>query len=230
MVKLSKRQKQIKELVDKKREYSVKEAVAILKKGPKTNFDQTVEVSIKLNLDQASNPLRGTVVLPHGTGKKNRVAVFCKGDFTKKAQEAGADYVGGDELIKKVSEGWLDFDVAVTTPDMMKELAKLGKVLGPKGLMPNPKSGTVTTEIEKAVKELHAGKIEYRLDKQSGIKVPVGKLSFSEDKLEDNIISFITVVITGNQKLHKIQNIQSVTVTSSMGPGVKLDRGQFRQG
>jgi len=230
MAKLTKRKKAIMELVDGKKEYGLKEAVSVLKNGPKTNFDQTVEVAMKLDLEQASNPIRGTVSLPHGTGKKTRIAVFCKGDFEKQAVAAGADYVGGDDLIKKVSTGWLDFDVAVSTPDMMKELAKLGKVLGPRGLMPNPKSGTVTTDIAKAVNELKAGKIEYRMDKQSGIKGPVGKLSFDESALVENIASFIKAVMGSNPKLQKIQNVKSIALSSTMGPGLKLDRNQFRQG
>ena len=230
MAKLSKRQKQIKELVEDKKNYDLEEAVSVLKKGPETKFDQTVEVAMKLKLEQTSNPIRGTVSLPHGTGKAATVAVFCKGDFETQAKEAGADYVGGDELLKKVSDGWVDFDVAVTTPDMMKDLAKLGKVLGPRGLMPNPKSGTVTTEIAKAVKELKAGKIEYRMDKQSGVKGPVGKLSFSEENLVENINAFIKAVISSNPKLQKIQNVKSIAISSTMGPGIKLDTGQFRQG
>jgi len=230
MTKSSKRQKAIEELVDKKKEYELKEAVSLLKNSPKTNFDQTVEIAFKLNLEQSSNPIRGTVSLPHGTGKKTRVAVFCKGDFEKQATEAGADFVGSDELIKKVSEGWLDFDVAVSTPDMMKELARLGKVLGPRGLMPNPKSGTVTTDIAKAVNELKAGKIEYRMDKQSGVKGPVGKLSFDEAALVENAESFIKAVMESNPKLQKIQNVKSIALSSTMGPGLKLDKNQFRQG
>ncbi len=229
MTRLSKRQKAIKELADKTKEYELKEAVSILKNAPKTNFDQTVEVAMKLNLEQSSTPVRGTVSLPHGTGKKARVAVFCRGDFEKQAREAGADHVGSDDLIKKVSEGWLEFDVAVATPEMMKELARLGKVLGPRGLMPNPKSGTVTTDIATAVKELQAGKIEYRMDKQSGIKGPVGKLSFDEDALTENIVSFIKAVMAASPKLQKIQNIRSIVISSTMGPGLKLEKNQFRQ-
>jgi large subunit ribosomal protein L1 len=229
MVKLSKRKKAIDELVEKKKEYELKEAVSILKKGPQTKFDQTVEIAIKLGLEQSSTPIRGTVSLPNGTGKKVRIAVFCKGDFEAKAKEAGAEFVGSDELIKKVSDGWCDFDVAVATPDMMKELARLGKVLGPRGLMPNPKSGTVTTDIAKAVNELQAGKIEYRMDKQSGIKAPVGKLSFEENALIENIGAFIRVIMNSSPKLQKIQNWKSIAISSTMGPGLKLDMGQFKK-
>ncbi len=229
MVKLSKRKKAIDELVEKKKEYELKEAVSILKKGPQTKFDQTVEIAIKLGLEQSSTPIRGTVSLPNGTGKKVRIAVFCKGDFEAKAKEAGAEFVGSDELIKKVSDGWCDFDVAVATPDMMKELARLGKVLGPRGLMPNPKSGTVTTDIAKAVNELQAGKIEYRMDKQSGIKAPVGKLSFEENALIENIGALIRVIMNSSPKLQKIQNWKSIAISSTMGPGLKLDMGQFKK-
>jgi len=228
MTKQSKRRTKINELVEKDREYGLEEAVAVLKKAPETKFDQTVEISMKLTLEQSVTPIRGTVSLPHGTGKKVKIAVFCKGDFEKKAQEAGADYVGSDELIKKVSDGWCDFDVAVATPDMMKDLARLGKVLGPRGLMPNPKSGTVTTDIEKAVNELKAGKIEFRMDKLSGIKGPVGKLSFENKALVENVQVFIRTVLNSNPKLQKIQNIKSIAVSSTMGPGVRLDKGQFK--
>ena len=229
MAKLTKRQKTIKDSVEKGKEYEAKEAIALLKKGPKTGFDQTVEVAMKLALEQASNPIRGTVSLPHGTGKKTRIAVFCKGDFEKQAKDEGADFVGSDDLIAKVAGGWVDFDVAVTTPDMMRELAKLGKILGPRGLMPNPKTGTVTTDIAKAIAELKAGKIEYRLDKQSGIKGPVGKLSFEEKKIEENINTFVKAVMASSQKLSKIQNIKSIAISSTMGPGIKLDKNQFRE-
>ena len=229
MANLTKRQKAIGELGDKNKVYDLEEAVSTLKKGPKTKFDQTVEVSMQLNLEQSSNPIRGTVTLPHGTGNETRVAVFCKGDFEKQAKEAGADFVGSDELMAKVAGGWLDFDVAVSTPDMMRELAKLGKVLGPRGLMPNPKSGTVTTDIAKAVKELKAVKIEYRMVKQSGVKGAVGKISFSDGDLVENIATFIKAVMGASPKLQKIQNVKSIAVSSTMGPGFKLEKNRFRQ-
>ncbi len=228
-MKLTKRAKAIKEMLGDKSEYELAEAIAVLKKVPATKFDQTVEVALKVNLEQATTPIRGTVSLPHGTGKSARIAVFCKGDFVKQAEDAGADHVGGDELVKKVADGWFEFDVAVTTPDMMRELAKLGKILGPRGLMPNPKSGTVTTEIAKAVKELKGGKIEFRMDKQSGIKGPVGKLSFEESALNENIKSFIDAIMHSNIKLQKMSNIKSIAISSTMGPGLKLDKNQFRQ-
>ena len=228
MTKLSKRRKSIEELIDKGKEYTVSEAVALLKKMPLAAFDQTVEIAIKLDLDQATTPVRGTVSLPNGTGKTARVAVFCKGDLEKEAKDAGADFVGSDELLKKVSDGWCDFDVAVATPEMMKELARFGKVLGPRGLMPNPKSGTVTQEIGKTVKELKGGKIEFKMDKQSGIKGPIGKMSFDESAIVENINIFIKTVMNSNPKLQKIQSVKSIVISSTMGPGLKLDKGQFK--
>ncbi|MCK5450619.1 MAG: 50S ribosomal protein L1 [Candidatus Omnitrophica bacterium] len=229
MSKLTKRQKVIKELFTEKKDYELKEAVSILKKVPEVKFDQTVEVAMKLDLEQSSNPIRGTVSMPHGTGKKVSIAVFCKGDYEKQAKDAGADFVGSDDLMKKVAGGWCDFDVAVTTPDLMRDLAKLGKVLGPRGLMPNPKSGTVTTDITKAIEELRSGKIEYRMDKQSGVKAPVGKLSFTENALIENINCFINAVMGSTLKLQKIQHVKSIAISSTMGPGIKLDKNQFRQ-
>lgn len=226
MAKLSKRNKKIGELV-KKRDYDVAEAVAILKKAPKTKFESTVEIAMKLTLDQSSNPIRGTVSLPHGTGKGVKVAVFCKGAHEKAAKDAGADYVGSDDLVKKVADGWVDFDVAVSTPDMMKDLAKLGKVLGPRGLMPNPKAGTVTTDIGRAVQEVKAGKIEFRMDKQSGINAPVGKISFEDKNLVENIESFVEAIINSSPKLARGQHIKSIALSSTMGPGVKLEKAQF---
>ncbi|HPS20220.1 MAG TPA: 50S ribosomal protein L1 [Candidatus Omnitrophota bacterium] len=224
----TKRKKAILGLVDKKKLYTLDEAISILKKGPKTRFDQTVQISVELDLDQASNPIRGTVSLPHGTGKKVRVAAFCKGDHEKEAKEAGADVTGADELIKKVSEGWCDFDVAVATPDMMKDMARLGKVLGPRGLMPNPKAGTVSNDIAKAVKDVKAGKIEFKMDKQSGIKASVGKLSFENSALIDNMTALVKAIVQSNPKLQRVQYIRSVSVSSTMGPGVKLEIGQFK--
>ena len=228
MANQTKRQKLIKEAAEKNIEYTVAEAVAVLKTGPATKFDQTVEISMKLDLEQTTNPVRGSVSLPHGTGKKVRIAVFCRGDYEKQAIDAGADFVGSDDLLKKVADGWCDFDVAVTTPDMMKDLAKLGKILGPRGLMPNPKTGTVTQDIAKAIDELKAGKIEFKMDKQSGVMGPVGKLSFEESALAENIRVFISTVMNSNPKLQKIQTVKSIAISSTMGPGLKLNKGQFK--
>jgi large subunit ribosomal protein L1 len=168
------------------------------------------------------------VVLPHGTGKKVRIAAFCKGEEEKKAKDAGADFVGAEELIAKVQGGWCDFDVAVATPDMMKDLAKLGKILGPRGLMPNPKAGTVTTDMAKAIKDLQAGKIEFKMDKQGGIHAPAGKLSFADEALAANCATLIDAIMSSNPQGPKGQHVKSLYVSTTMGPGVKLDLTPFR--
>ncbi|MFH1995559.1 MAG: 50S ribosomal protein L1, partial [Candidatus Omnitrophota bacterium] len=193
MVWKSKRQKKLVELYEESKQYTLQEAITILKKMPPLKFDETVEVSVKLNLNPKDSTLavRGTVALPHGTGKKVRIAVFCKGEQEKQASAAGADFVGADDLVKKVMGGWCDFDVAITTPDMMRDIARLGKILGPRGLMPSPKAGTVTQDIEKAVQEVKAGKIEFKMDKQAGMHAPVGKLSFPEEALIKNATALI---------------------------------------
>jgi len=231
MVKISKKRKEIIEKVDVSRKYSLKEAISVLKQAPKAKFDESVDVAMHLGIDPKTiaQPIRGTVALPHGTGKKVNVCVFCKGEDEKKAKEAGADTVGGPELIAKVAEGWCDFDVAIATPDMMKDMSKLGKVLGPKGLMPNPKSGTVTTDVAKAVKEVKAGKIEYKMDKQAGIHVSIGKLSFDEGKLLENAKDFIGTVISANPQVAKQQGIISIGIAKTMGPGLMLELSEFRK-
>ncbi|MFA6079456.1 MAG: 50S ribosomal protein L1 [Candidatus Omnitrophota bacterium] len=232
MKKLTKRLKNIQSLVDATKSYTLKEALAILKKMPKLKFDETVEVSAKLTVDpkQSQNAaIRGTVALPHGTGKSVRVAVFCKGEEEKKAKAAGADFVGSDELIAKVQGGWVDFDVAIATPEMMKDMAKLGKVLGPRGLMPNPKSGTVTLDTAKTLKEVKAGKIEFKMDKQAGVHAPVGKISFAEDALRDNAATLIDAIMSSNQHGMKGQHVKSIYISTTMGPGLKLDLAEFRK-
>lgn len=231
MKKLTKRLKTITASFDKTKPYKLKEAIAIVKKAPKTKFDETLEVSVKLSVDPknaASASIRGTVALPHGTGKKVRVIVFCKGEEEKRAKEAGADAVGAEELAAKIQGGWLDFDVAIATPDMMKDIAKLGKVLGPRGLMPNPKSGTVTQDTAKTIKEVKAGKIEFKMDKQAGIHAPVGKLSFTEDALYANAHTLIDAIMNSNSSGPKGQHVKSLYISSTMGPGVKLDLTEFR--
>jgi large subunit ribosomal protein L1 len=231
MTKISKRMKAVNASFDNTKAYTLKQALEILKKTPKTKFDETLEVSAKLSVDpkQASSAsIRGTVALPHGTGKKVRVAVFCKGEEEKRAKEAGADFVGAEDLAAKIQGGWLDFDVAIATPDMMKDIAKLGKVLGPRGLMPNPKSGTVTQDTAKAIKEVKAGKIEFKMDKQAGIHAPVGKLSFSEEALYANAHTLIEAIMSSNPTGPKGQHIKSLYVSSTMGPGVKLDLAEFK--
>jgi len=229
--KLTKRIKTIQALFDKAKSYSLKEAIAILKKMPKLKFDETVEISAKLNIDskQAQGAsVRGTVALPHGTGKKVRIVVFCKGEEENKAKAAGADFVGADELVTKIQGGWSDFDVAVATPDMMKDIAKLGKVLGPRGLMPSPKSGTVTQDTAKAIKELKAGKIEFKMDKQSGVHGPAGKMSFSEEALYANSISLIDAIMSSNPQGPKGQHVKSLFISTTMGPGIRLDLAEFK--
>ena len=196
---------------------------------PHPKFDETVTISFKVNIDQKEAPqsVRSTVALPHGTGKKVRVAVFCKGESVIEARNAGADFIGANDLIDKIAAGWSDFDVAVSTPEMMKDLSKLGKILGPRGLMPNPKAGTVTQDVAKAIKEVKAGKIEFRMDKQSNIHTPVGKLSFAEGAINDNASVLIESVIKNKPATVKGHFIKSISIASSMGPGLKLDIAQF---
>ena len=213
-------------LVDRTNLYDVEEAVSIIKKTANAKFDETIEAHIKLGVDgrHADQQVRGAVVLPHGTGKKVRVLVFAKGDKVEEAQAAGADFVGGQELVPKIqNEGWLDFDVVVATPDMMGVVGRLGRVLGPKGLMPNPKAGTVTMDVTKAVNDIKAGKIEYRLDKTNIIHVPVGKASFTEEQLADNFQTLMGAINKAKPSTLKGQFLRSVTITSTMGPGIKLN-------
>lgn len=230
--KLTKRLKVVETLFDKTKTYNLKEAIAILKKSPKLKFDETVEVSAKLTVDpkqSQSASIRGTVALPHGTGKAVRVAVFCKGEEERKAKAAGADFVGSDDLIAKVQGGWSDFDVAIATPEMMKDMAKLGKILGPRGLMPNPKSGTVTLDTAKTIKEVKAGKIEFKMDKQAGIHAPLGKVSFPEDALYTNGMSLIDAIMSSNPGGLRGQHIKNLFLSTTMGPGIKLDLAEFRK-
>ena len=213
-------------LVDRTNLYDVEEAVSIIKKTANAKFDETIEAHIKLGVDgrHADQQVRGAVVLPHGTGKKVRVLVFAKGDKVEEAQAAGADFVGGQELVPKIqNEGWLDFDVVVASPDMMGVVGRLGRVLGPKGLMPNPKAGTVTMDVTKAVNDIKAGKIEYRLDKTNIIHVPVGKASFTEEQLADNFHTLMGAIVKAKPAAAKGQYLRSVTITSTMGPGIKLN-------
>ena len=213
-------------LVDRATLYDVNEAVSIVKKASSAKFDETVEAHIRTGCDgrHADQQIRGAVVLPHGTGKAVKVLVFAKGTKLDEAQAAGADFVGGEELIPKIqNEGWLDFDVVVATPDMMGVVGRLGRVLGPKGLMPNPKAGTVTMDVTKAVNDIKAGKIEYRLDKANIIHVPIGKASFSEEQLADNFQTLIDAVNKAKPATLKGQYMKSVSVAPTMGPGVKIN-------
>ncbi|MCM1496044.1 MAG: 50S ribosomal protein L1 [Bacteroides sp.] len=226
MMKKGKRYTEAAKLVDRLNTYDIAEAVSIVKKSASAKFDETIECHIRLGVDgrHADQQVRGAVVLPHGTGKTVRVLVFAKGAKLDEAQAAGADHVGGEELIPKIqNEGWLDFDVVVATPDMMGVVGRLGRVLGPKGLMPNPKAGTVTMDVAKAIADIKAGKIEYRLDKSNIIHVPIGKASFSEEQLADNFQTLIDAVNKAKPSAAKGQYLRSVTVASTMGPGVKLN-------
>lgn len=217
-------------LIDLSVQYDVAEAVDLVKKSATAKFDETVELHVRLGVDgrHADQQVRGAVVLPHGTGKKVRVLVFAKGDKVAEAEAAGADYVGGDELIPKIqNDGWFEFDVVVATPDMMGVVGRLGRVLGPKGLMPNPKAGTVTMDVTKAVKDIKAGKIEYRLDKTNIIHCPVGKASFTQEQLADNFQALMGAIIKAKPASAKGQYLRSVTMTSTMGPGVKLNTAKL---
>ena len=217
-------------LIDRTKTYETAEAVSLIKKTAVAKFDETVEAHIRLGVDgrHADQQVRGAVVIPHGTGKTVRVLVFAKGAKAEEAEAAGADFVGGDDLIPKIqNEGWLDFDVVVATPDMMGVVGRLGRVLGPKGLMPNPKAGTVTMDVTKAVADIKAGKIEYRLDKTNIIHVPVGKASFTEEQLAENFDALMGAIVKAKPATAKGQYLRSVTLATTMGPGVKLNTSKF---
>lgn len=217
-------------LVDRSVQYDTAEAIALVKKTATAKFDETVEVHIRTGCDgrHAEQQIRGAVVLPNGTGKTVRVLVFAKGDKVNEAEAAGADHVGGEELIPRIqNEGWLDFDVVVATPDMMGVVGRLGKVLGPKGLMPNPKAGTVTMDVAKAISDIKAGKIEYRLDKANIIHVPVGKISFEESKLQENFDALMEAIVKARPSALKGQYLRSITLATTMGPGVKVNVAKY---
>ena len=225
-MKTGKRYSEAAKLIEKTKTYDLEEAVALVKKTASAKFDETIEAHFRLGVDgrHADQQVRGAVVLPHGTGKIVKVLVFAKGNKVDEALAAGADYAGGDELVPKIqNEGWLDFDVVVATPDMMGVVGRLGRVLGPKGLMPNPKAGTVTMDVTKAINDIKAGKIEYRLDKSNIIHVPIGKASFTEEQLTDNFQTLIDAVVKAKPAAAKGQYIKSLVVASTMGPGVKLN-------
>ncbi|WP_027410224.1 50S ribosomal protein L1 [Anoxybacteroides tepidamans] len=215
--------------VDRFKAYAVTEAIELVKKTSIAKFDATVEVAFRLGVDpkKADQQIRGAVVLPHGTGKVQRVLVFAKGEKAKEAEAAGADYVGDTDYINKIQQGWFDFDVIVATPDMMGEVGKLGRILGPKGLMPNPKTGTVTFDVARAVKEIKAGKVEYRVDKAGNIHVPIGKISFDNEKLVDNFTTIYETILKVKPAAAKGTYVKNVTVTSTMGPGIKVDPSTF---
>jgi large subunit ribosomal protein L1 len=211
--------------VDRERLYEPKEALELLKKISFAKFDETVEVHVRTGLDprHADQIVRGSAVLPHGTGRAQRVLVFAQGEKAREAEEAGADYVGGEELAKKIQEGWLEFDVAIASPDMMGAVGRLGKVLGPRGLMPNPRTGTVTMDIARVVREVKAGRIEFRIDKTGVLHAPIGKVSFDVDRLIENLGAFIDAVTQAKPSGAKGQYLRTIAVTSTMGPGLKLD-------
>lgn len=229
MAKRGKKYLEALKLVDRTKHYEPQEAIELVKKTARANFDETVEAAFRLGVDpkKTDQQVRGAVVLPNGTGKVQRVLVFAKGDKAKEAEAAGADYVGDEEYINKIQQGWFDFDVIVATPDMMAQVGKIGRILGPKGLMPNPKTGTVTFEVEKAVKEIKAGKVEYRVDKEGNVHVPIGKVSFETEKLVENLKTVAEALIKAKPAAAKGTYMKGATVSSTMGPGIRLNVHAF---
>ncbi len=227
MPKRGKKYLNAREQIERETRYEPEEALAKVKELSSRSFDETVEGAFRLGVNpkHADQQVRGSVVLPHGTGKTVKVVVFAKGEKINEAEEAGADYVGSDELVAKVQEGWLDFDIAVATPDMMSSVGKLGKILGPRGMMPNPKSGTVTFEVGKAINDIKAGKVEYRTDKAGNVHVPIGKVSFALDQLMENFNTVLDALIKDRPAAAKGQYMRNITVSSTMGPGIKINPG-----
>jgi large subunit ribosomal protein L1 len=225
MAKHSKRYAAVAKLIDKERYYSPEEAIELLKQTATAKFDESVEVALKLGVDprHADQQVRGTVVLPHGLGKSVRVAVFAQGEKAREAEVAGADIVGAQDLVEKVQGGAIDFDVAIATPDMMGLVGRLGRILGPRGLMPNPKAGTVTFDIERAVKEFKAGKVEYRVNREAGIHVPIGKASFSQEALLANLRTLLAAIVRAKPAAAKGQYLRKVAISTTMGPGIKIN-------
>jgi large subunit ribosomal protein L1 len=225
MATATKRTKTAEAVYDRAKDYSVEEAFGILKKLPNAKFDESVDLSLRLGVDpkHADQMVRGAIVLPHGIGKQVRVAVFAKGEKDKEAREAGADVVGAEDLVEKIQGGFMDFDSAIATPDLMGQVGRLGKVLGPRGLMPNPKVGTVTFDVARAVREVKAGKVEFRVDKAGNVHVPVGKKSFSEPALIANALALLEAIVRAKPAAAKGQYLRSVTLSSTMGPGIRLD-------
>lgn len=232
MPKRGKKYQESAKLVDRSNLYDVVEALDLVTKTAKANFDETVELAVRLGVDprHADQQVRGTVVLPNGTGKEVKVLVLAKGEKIKEAEAAGADFAGGEELVEKIqNENWFGFDVMIATPDMMGVVGKIGRVLGPKGLMPNPKSGTVTFDVEQAVKEVKAGKVEYRVDKAAIINVPIGKVSFGAEKLAENFKTIADAIIKAKPASAKGRYLKSVTVSSTMGPGIKVNGSKLME-
>lgn len=224
-MKIGKKYKNFREKIDSRTAYSLDDAVKILKENAFAKFDETVELAVRLGVDpkKADQMVRGTVVLPHGTGKKIRVLVFAKGEKVTEATEAGADHVGLEDLIEKVKGGWFDFDVAVASPDVMGMVGKLGKILGPRGLMPNPKSGTVTMDIGKAITDIKKGKVSYRVDRAGNVHIGIGKISFEPAQLKDNVLAFVDAVMRAKPSSAKGQYLRNIAITSTMGVGIKLN-------
>jgi large subunit ribosomal protein L1 len=222
---MTKREKAIEAVLDRSKEYSIEEAVEVLKRLPAAKFDETIDVSLRLGVDpkHADQMVRGAVVLPHGIGKTVRVAVFAKGEKEREARDAGADVVGAEDLVERIQGGWMEFDSAIATPDLMGQVGRLGKVLGPRGLMPNPKLGTVTFDVARAVREAKAGKVEFRVDKAGNVHVPVGKRSFPTDQLVANALALLDAIVRAKPAAAKGQYLRSVTVAPTMGPGIKVD-------
>lgn len=230
MAKHGKKYQEAAKLIDRDATYEAAEAIELVKQAAKAKFDESVEVAVRLGVDprKQDQNVRGVVVLPHGTGKTQRVLVFAKGDKLKEAEAAGADYVGDTDLINKIQQGWFEFDVCVATPDMMSEVGKLGRILGGKGLMPNPKAGTVTNDVTKAVQEIKAGKIEYRLDKAGQIHAPIGKVSFDSAKLADNLKALVDALNRAKPSAAKGIYLKNISISSTMGPGARLNVAAFR--
>lgn len=228
---MGKRTEQANKLLDKMKEYVLEDAVGILKQAPKAKFDESVDMAANLGIDarKTDQMVRGTVLLPHGTGAKVRVVVFAKGEKEKEARDAGADFVGADDLVEKIKAGWLDFDKAVATPDMMGSVGKIGKILGPRGLMPNPKLGTVTFDVGKAVQELKAGKVEYKTDKAGIVHMPIGKISFSEAAIADNARAAVAAIVKAKPSTSKGKYIKKISISTTMGPGVRVDAAKLAE-
>lgn len=230
-MKHGKRYRKSKDIIDIEKRYELKEALSVLKDLPHPNFDETIEVHFRLGVDpkQANQIVRGTTVLPYGTGKKLTVLVFAEGDKAEEAKEAGADYVGTEDLADKINDGWTDFDVAIATPNMMRHVGKLGRVLGPRGLMPNPKAGTVTMDVKQAVEDAKAGKVEYRVDKFGNIHVPAGKMSFDNAKLAGNITSLFAAILKERPAAAKGKYIRNMAIASTMSPSIKIDADSLKK-
>lgn len=216
---------EVAKLVDRTKRYELDEALALLKQTARASFDETVEAHVRLGVDprHADQMVRGSVVLPHGTGRRVRVLVFAQGEKAREAEEAGADYVGADELIERIQQGWTDFDVAVATPDMMGKVGRLGRILGPRGLMPSPRTGTVTMDIARAVRDIRAGRVEFRVDRSGNVHVPIGKVSFTNEQLKENLLALLDALIRARPSGARGTYIRSVTLSTTMGPGIRLD-------